>query len=173
MAVLKSTKSQIDMTETILILFVFIILLAIGLFFYYQFYFKSIERTAETTLSISTSFLLSYISSMPEISCNNEKCIDTLKLFAFINQNPDIPIFKGKKIEIKQLYPIPTISAQCTIQHYQQHNDYYLYCDSWLLSDDRPSSFKKAPIYSTPISLYYPNTNKYGIGKLIITDYLK
>ncbi len=163
----QSTKAQLEMNETIIVLFIIFVILIISIFFYYQYSINNIKKTGEEALTTSSSVLLSSISSLPDISCNKENCIDIIKLISFINQNKDYPIFDKKTITIEQVYPQPTLDKICTPILYNDIN-FPLNCKKFMLHKTQGSNPK---IISTPISLYYPQNKQYGIGKLIIEVY--
>ncbi|MFH0936341.1 MAG: hypothetical protein V1815_01525 [Candidatus Woesearchaeota archaeon] len=164
----QSTKAQLEMTETLIVLIIFFIILIISIFFYYQYSIGNIREKGEDALTTSSSVLLSSISSLPDISCNKDNCIDIVKLLAFVDDNKDYPIFDKKTITIEQVYPQPTSDKLCTPILYQQMN-FPLNCKKFILHKAIETQNKQ--IISTPISLYYPQNKQYGIGKLIIEVY--
>lgn len=168
MTVHQSTKAQLEMTEPLIVLIIFFIILIISIFFYYQYSISSIKEKGEESLTTSSSVLLSSIGSLPDISCNKENCIDTIKLIAFINNNKDYPIFDKKTITIEQVYPIPKYDKTCTPLDYNKI-EFPLNCKKFILHKTQEISNKQ--IISTPVSLYYPQNKQYGIGKLIIEVY--
>ena len=156
------------MLETILVLFVFIVILGLALFYYYDYTIKSIETLGEELTEEQASILLLSIASLPEISCYNDNCIDTSKLLAFQNSQKNYKIFSKKTIKIEQLYPEPASAAQCTLQHFQT-KEYPNNCKYWLLSESKKLASSR--LFSIPVSLYYPESNTYSLGKLIIEVY--
>jgi hypothetical protein len=163
----QSIKAQLEMTETIIVLFIFLIILIVSIFFYYQYSISNVKKIGQETLTTSSSVLLSSISSLPDVCCNKENCIDTIKLLAFINNNKDYPIFDKKTITIEQIYPQPTSDKKCTPLLYNNIN-FPLNCKKFIIHKTEGNN---PQIISTPISLYYPQNKQYGIGKLIIEVY--
>ena len=106
---------------------------------------------------------------MPELSCTNQKnCIDIIKLINFqsvYNQNRAhyVSLFKNKKILVEQIYPETTQNI-CTFQP-----TFPIQCNSIVLyqTTEKPNKY----LISLPISLYYPNLNKYSLGKLTLEVY--
>ena len=164
-----STKAQLQMIETILVLFIFIIILVFGLYLYYQYSFAGIQEESFKLSELESSILLSSITSLPELSCTNQKnCIDIIKLINFpqiFNQNKPyyLNLFKNKKITIEQIYP-ETQQNLCTFQ-----NTFPIQCQSLIVYQTAPKQNQYS--VSIPISIYYPNFNKYTLGRLIIEVY--
>jgi len=171
-----SSKAQMEMTETIAVLLIFFVLLALGSFFFYRYYIDHIRAVSEETLITSSSVLLASITSLPEIKCANKDCVDTVKLFAFkelIEENKDyyFTSLGYKNIIVEQIYPVINSKEECTITKFN-NVDYPNNCKYWKLYNKRPSTFKANPKISTPISLYFPDSNEYRIGRLIIEAYI-
>jgi hypothetical protein len=165
----QSTKAQLEMTETIIVLFIFFIILIISIFFYYQYSIRSVQTSGEEALTTSSSVLLSSISSLPDISSNKviDNYIDATKLLIFTTLNKDYPIFDRKTITIEQIYPVPKSNDICTPLSYNKI-DFPLNCKKFILHKTQGNNPK---IISTPIPLYYPEKQEYGIGKIIIEVY--
>lgn len=166
-----STKAQIQMIETILVLFIFLLILVFGIYFYYQYSLSGIQQESFEISEKQAVSLLSSITNLPELSCINEKdCVDTIKLVNFkqiysLNKAYYSTLFKRKKITIEQIYP-ETQQNSCIFQ-----NIYPLQCNSIILYESIPQVYESKSIISMPISIYYPNFNKYSLGKLIIEVY--
>ncbi len=161
-------KAQMQILETIFVLIVVFLILGVGLYYFYDAYFKDIREGGEKIETTAGSVLLSLIPSMPEIRCstglNDEECVDVLKLFAFVqyleNRKTEYaPLFAGKTIRIIQAYP-KTESGECTAEKISQLafpencNTFTLYADGG------------KRIVSVPVSLYYPEKDAHYIGKL-------
>lgn len=164
-----SNKGQLQMIETILVLFIFILILVFGLYFYYQYSFSNIQQTSFELSEAEANALVSSITSLPELSCTNQKnCIDIIKLINFksvYNQNKAYyaSFFKNKKILVEQIYPESTQNL-CTFQPI-----FPIQCNSIILHQpvEKPNKY----ILSLPISLYYPNLDKYSLGKVVLEVY--
>jgi len=112
-------KAQAKMTETIAVLFIFFVLIAFGIIFYYQ-YAQSSARTyqlellAEKSVDLTTKMLF-----LPELQCSKGEaesedfCFDVIKLRAlkktFDNHLEDYyyDIFSYATITIHKTYPKP------------------------------------------------------------------
>ena len=115
------------------------------------------------------SIMLVSVTSMPEIKCNNDDCLDTAKLLVFGNSMRDnfehYKInFGEKRIFVEQIYPENNGSNVCDFRSYN-NADYPRNCKKWILYDNARG---KGFLVSTPVLLYYPETDKYGIGKLVV-----
>jgi len=169
-------KAQLHMGETIIIIFIFIVMLSIGLIYYTQFRSEGIQEEAQELKASSSTAFLSILSQVPEIKCSEktkeEECIDTVKVIAFnsvINKNIEHyrSIFQGRKVSVELLYPRPTKKAICNQQTYNAI-EYPLNCNEYIIYQPTITP-KTQRIISTPISLYFPDTDSYGIGRLKIT----
>lgn len=108
-------KSQIGMTETIAILFIFFILLTFGFMFYLRIYRTSIKTEYEKGTDLIAIEVTQKASFLPEIQCSKkniitDNCIDILKLESatqIINEN-DITyydLFFSSEIVVEEIYP--------------------------------------------------------------------
>ena len=155
------------MMETIVVVMVFMIILVLGLVFYFKVSYSSGQETIEDVCIVSNYVLLSYIANMPEVQCsiNNkqENCIDTAKLMVF---DPDreygsyFSTICSQKVYFTQLLPEDIVETNCTLDNYPNCNEYMFYDPQ----DDYTTSI---PI-STPVTLYIPTTGEYQLGKLTI-----
>ena len=153
--------------ETIVVLVVFMVILLIGLIFYFKVSIETGEEKIEESCIISNYVLLSYITNMPEIQCsiNNkqEHCIDTSKILVF-DTNKVYGSYFGticsQKVYFTQLLPENIEKIECDKNNYPNCNTYTFYNPQ----DEYTTSI---PI-STPITLYIPTTGEYQTGKLTI-----
>jgi len=164
---LRFSKGQIGMMETIVVLIVFMIILVMGLLFYFKFYIASGEEKIEESCIISNYVLLSYITNMPEVQCsiNNkqERCIDTAKILVFETEKQYgsyFSTFCPQKVYFTQLLPEDLPEEDCNKNNYPNCNKYTFYEPG----DDYETSI---PI-STPVTLYIPTTDEYHLGRLTV-----
>ena len=167
-------KGQVEITETLLVLLVIVILIGIGLFFYYSFFYQSLSGLSKDKIDSENIILLHTFTSLSEVKCDNEDCVDFVKVMAFkelIKENKDYYFskFKKRKITIEQIYPAISNSSkviECTKKEYQQksfpENCRYIAVYDSLIGK------KAAYSSSLPVSLYFPNTEEYRIGLLRI-----
>lgn len=168
-------KGQVQFNETILVLFVVVILLVLGMFFYYKYSIQSLKTASEDLSEEQASVLLAAITSMPEIRCSDEECIDMAKVMAFNRVGREAfsdyaRVFGSKRITIEMLYPEPTTIGECTLQKYNSL-EYPDNCNYWTIFDNKKSDFENKMIISTPISIYFHEIDEFRIGKIILEVY--
>ncbi|MFA5887196.1 MAG: hypothetical protein WC852_00610 [Candidatus Nanoarchaeia archaeon] len=172
-------KGMIEMMESFMVIFVIFILIGMGIFVYFKVSVSSTQEThADICLSQSAK-IMAAITEIPDISCKEKHtCIDAMKLDAFIQleQKEKNKVLEGsvcpKNITIEQIYPDePEAKGPC--KGLTNSPDFYKKCKTW--SVFRPLTTVKSTWASrnieTAVSLYYPATDTYGIGKLRITVY--
>ncbi len=108
-------KSQIGMSETIAILFIFFILVAFGFMFYLRIHRASIKTQLEKSVDLMAIEITQKISFLPELQCSKkniitDNCIDILKLEsakAIINENKEsyYDLFSDSEIVVEEIYP--------------------------------------------------------------------
>lgn len=122
--------------------------------------------------------MLSILSSIPEIKCTQkakeEECVDTVKVLALKNIIPQNinyyrSTFGQRDITLEILYPKPSKKAECDQSAYKNAG-YPSNCNEYIIFSSFTKTSNKA-ILSTPVSIYFPETDTYGIGKLTITTY--
>ena len=171
----KHAKGQVQMNETMLVLFIIVLIIIVGMIVYYRFSIERLKGISEELSEQEASVLLASISRLKEIGCSNEECIDTSKLIPFYRiSSENREFYRGilgyKRIIVEQLYPVISSNEECTASKYNQV-DYPNNCGYWVVYDEKPIKINKAIKISTPISLYFPEDDKYGIGRLEIEVY--
>jgi hypothetical protein len=159
-------KGQLEIGVTVMVLFVFFILLAITLIFYFQSMSGSFLEEKGEILGFRYSGLLSVVANMPEFKCSKnaieDECLDEIKLKAFRD-------LKDSDYDVGSLTINPILK-----QHYNELfsginaiyvNKVYPNTDEWELYGDKD---KEGRIYAMPISLYDPVEDKFSIGILRI-----
>ena len=162
-------KAQIEIGETIVVIFILMILIVFGLVFYYQFQSSSFQQTKQRFGGLKTIELAQVVSNMPEFQCSNLKiaevsCIDEVKAQQFSNylSLPDNKAFfycreilGTSKIEIQLVYPADLSSVEPhRIKVY-----------------DNSRGLKNAEPTFIPINLYNPIQKTYRFALLIATRY--
>ena len=175
MTVRPSTKAQAQLSETFLVLFIVILLLFLGIFFYSKFFIQSLQNRADTLSEQDSTVFLSRVSSLAELRCSDKPCLDTSKFLPFqtlAQQRRALytPVFGNQKITIQELYPVPSSDAVCTKTLYLQ-TSYPGSCSQWILYDQKPSSVTSTQKISTIVSLYYPEKDLYTLGRLTLEVY--
>lgn len=173
MDALNYSKGQVELNETLLVLFFIVVIIIIGIIVYFRVFQENVKEKGEELSEQEASVLLASITSMGEISCSNEDCVDTSKLIPFSNtarMNIDYykNLFGYKKITMHNKYP-STKDGLCDIRAYNSL-EYPENCNYWTIYENNPSG-KKGIKISTPISLYYPEIDEYKIGIMEIEVY--
>ncbi|MEK6932346.1 MAG: hypothetical protein AABW56_00965 [Nanoarchaeota archaeon] len=155
-------KAELQMQETILVIFIVTIIIGIGIFTFYQLQLKSIDNSRIELEQNRDLILLATLKNSPKFSYtylgNEENAIDTLKLL-----NSKLANKGFKEITIKQVYP-DAQNALCNKQNYPNCNNYVVY-------SKKPSKITSTYIISTPVSLYFPYTNEYKAGVIEAKSY--
>ena len=154
-------KSQIQIGETIAVLFVFFILIVIGFVFYISIVKSNVESEGEELSQLASIQVVQKVTSMPELQCSQDvvkeepNCIDVLKLGAakkVISENPAyyFDLFGFGEINVKDIYPNP---------------------DSPLVNiySNNVQDYKNKFVTNFPVSLYDPieKTSKFGILTIV------
>lgn len=168
MPVQQSTKkATIQMGETIAVLIIFVIILSFALYLYFQYSYRSIESKGMEFQETEYSTLLYSLTDSPELACTKGNCIDMTKIIALKQSNYQL---KDKELKIEIIYP-ESLKKECTIEDYSNPN-YPNTCSYWTFPAIKTS--KKTtdiPLVTTPISLYYPETDEFKIGLISLTIY--
>src|SRR3989338_7745702 len=145
--------AQIQMMETIAVLFIFFILVVIGFVFYAKILKGNLEQQKEESAQLNAIEVAQRASSLPELQCSegnivSDNCIDLLKLEAAsqIMQQNDIYYYDRllfSKITVNEIYP--------------NSNEWALYA--------RPlDEFYSKITTNIPILLFNPIENKNSFG---------
>ncbi len=156
-------KSQIQIGETIAVLFVFFILIAIGFIFYIRIIKEKVNSEMDYALELNSVSVAQRAMFLPELQCSGDNvieadCIDKLKLELSTelmkqNQVYYYDIFEFAVINVTQIYPP---------EEKMKWSAYY-----------RPISNPKSKyVTSIPVSLKDPLTNKKAFGVLTIESYV-
>ena len=157
-------KAQIQIFETIVVVLVFLVLVAISFILYGKLIRGNLETyKEESAQSISISIAQRTIF-MPELQCSNdniikESCIDKLKMESAKNliskgQNQIYyyDLLEYSDIKVRQIYP-------------EDKN--------WELYSNKLTNFKNRFITNVPISIFNPETKLYGFGILTIETFTR
>ena len=171
----QSTKGQVEMNETILVVFIISIILILLIFVYYRYTISSIESSSSSLSEQEALVQLSFLTKYPELRCENDNCIDMLKAVSFkqvYQKNKDyyLRTFGNKKITIEQVYPQPTSEDECTSQKFNQV-DYPNNCKFLIIYEEVPPTYTSKQITSIPISIFYPEIEESRLGRLNIEVY--
>ncbi len=160
-------KSQIQMGESIAILFIFFVLLIFGFVFYMNIMKGSAKVEVEENIQLKAVGIAQKASFLPELQCSEENvrvedCIDRHKLEAVHNLLSEnniyyFDIFEFSNISVRKVYPFPEVGE--TID--------------WELYDNVPGEFTSKLSTFIPVSLFNSTTKSYDFGILAVEVYTK
>ncbi|MBI4448388.1 hypothetical protein HY643_05395 [Candidatus Woesearchaeota archaeon] len=164
-------RAQVEMMEMIIVLFIFFVMLAVGLYYYYSFSAKGIQSAAEETKAMSGPVLIASLPYLPDFQCSfggsDENCVDVVKILSFDGKKGYASLFDRKKIYVKLAFPPPKGGVEDVLCDGAKFNslDFPDNCGYFLIKD-YDTKGKQVRIFSTPIPLYYPD--RYIIGELVV-----
>src|SRR3989344_9323910 len=151
-------KAQVQMMETIIVLFVFFILIAFGFVFYSRYQRSSILEQEEQLTQQGAIEIAQRASSLPELQCSEdnvvkENCIDKFKISALssvasTNTIFYYDLFGFSTIKIEKIYPLPAVES--------------------MIYNNRPTAFKDILSSRIPVSINNPLNNHRELGILTI-----
>ena len=155
-------RSQIQIGETIAVLFVFFILIIMGFMFYVRVIKSNIDTEKEELSQLRSVGISQRVMFLPEVQCSEDNividnCIDILKLDSAQSAIKENEIYYYDLLEfsdvtISQIYPNEA---------------------KWNLYSRKTEDFKSKFVTNVPISLYDPATRKHGFGILTIETLFK
>ena len=159
-------KAQTQIFETIAVLFVFFMLVAIGIVFYANIYKKNLQSEQEAQSQSKSVTISQRAMFLPELQCSDnniikDNCIDLLKLdsaTAVVNSK------ESYKLDYYDLLEYSDVSVQ------------EIYPDQsrkWKLYSRKITNFKNSFITNAPVSLYDPASKSYSFGILTIETMTK
>lgn len=150
-------KAQIQIGETVAVLFVFFILIIIGFIFYVGVIKGNIESEKEELSQIRSIGVAQRVMFLPEIQCSEDNiiidnCIDILKLEFAQNTMKENELYyydllEFSNVNIAQIYPEEA---------------------EWNIYSRKPENLNGKFVTNVPISLYDPITRRHGFGVLNI-----
>ncbi len=154
-------KSQIQMGESIAVLFIFFILVIFGFVFYMNVMKGSVKVEKEENIQLKAIGIAQKASFLPELQCSEENvrkesCIDMYKLEAvsgLLEENNIYyyDIFEFSKIWVEEIFP-------------EEGGVWSLYNNPLMEYNNKLSTF-------IPISLFDATSKKYDFGILVVETY--
>jgi hypothetical protein len=158
---MKNKKAQIQMGESIAILFIFFILVVFGFVFYMNIMKGSAKIEIEENIQLKAIGIAQEVSFLPELQCSEENvrvedCIDLMKLDAASKLLKDnsiyyYDIFEFSKIWVEEVFPNEGTK--------------------WDLYNSTPTTYRNRISTFIPISLFNPTSKKYNFGVLAVEVY--
>ena len=155
-------KAQIQIFETIAVVFVFFILVAVGIIFYVKVIKSNVQTENEGFSQDLAVAIAQRAIFLPEIQCSQDnlikdKCVDILKL------KSTEPLMKANEIDYFDLFEFSDIKIH---QVYPTEN-------AWNLYSRKTSDFTNKFVTNISVSTYDPNTKSYGFGTISIETLTK
>ncbi|MBU1198461.1 MAG: hypothetical protein KKE98_05305 [Nanoarchaeota archaeon] len=159
-----------QMTESIFVVFMVLIIIVIGFVVYSKFQETSIKEKQKLLRSMQLIEMGHRLSSWPELECSvagvtEFVCLDTVKLMVLgdiINKTKGTKLYeyyfdllKNSKITVTEIYPSNTLT---------KGKDY------WVLYEN-PGMTKTIDPITVPVNLYNPLTKQYAFGVLELLIY--
>ena len=166
MGILK--KGELQTQETILAVFIFTIIIIIGMVVFFRFQENSLNANAAEFRLEQFGNKIVALAETPELVYTEagikKNAVDTLKLIAFQNLVQRKKKYYTDKlgymnITITQVYPTKN-KNKCSVNRISD-------CSVWEIYNNVPKDGINSRIRrETPVSLYFPETGKYSIGVL-------
>lgn len=160
-------NAQLQTQETILALFIVIILLILGIAVFLRIQNQSLIQERNAFLRSQTNHLITTLPENALLKCSRygqkEHCIDSLKLAALATNPRLLDTLGYKNITVSQVYPHAP-SGTCTGTNLAT-------CNTWQVYTQRPNTVHSTTKIITPISVYRPEQDAYIIGLLTIDAY--
>ena len=160
-------KSQIQMGESIAILFIFFILVIFGFVFYMNIMKGSARVEVEENIQLKAVGIAQKASFLPELQCSEENvrvddCIDKYKLDSLENLLAEnnvyyYDLFEFSNISVKKIYPFPEAGETA----------------EWGLYGNKPTEFRNKLSTFIPVSLFNATSKSYDFGILTVEVYTK
>jgi|TARA_B100001971_G_C18189926_1_gene537985 hypothetical protein len=153
-------KGQIQMGESVAILFVFFILIVFGFVFYMKILGSSSQAEFQENIQLQAIGVAQRVSFLPELQCSRdnvrkENCIDLFKLSHIDEIVPDnqlhyFDLFGFSRVTVQQLFP--------------SGGDLLIY-------ENVPATFTDKLSTFIPTSLYDATTGNFNMGVLVVEVY--
>jgi len=174
---MKNKKSQLQMHETIIVLFIFMLLVGMGLIAFNKYMSAKTEEMKQKDLLIEFSFSIGSIPSMAEFQCSKfasqqDGCMDMLKILAFKTLDLESKYNLGfKNVTLFILYPKPEQNKECTFKLLKQGKD----CTYVNIYSNVPKGYTAKHVTSTAVLVKFPSQDgvAYKLGKLVVEQYTK
>lgn len=168
-----SKRGQIGLMELLMVIVIIGIIIAIGIYFFYQGFIGSVKKTGEELSMQEREVLLGMLGRIPEVRCSigsrDENCLDALKIINARETIEDnkayyINLLGFRSVKVELIYPERN-SKECNANTYPDCGIFKLY------ENIKTGSENMHQDASILVSLYYPEQGKYKVGKLVLREY--
>ena len=156
-------RAQIQIGETVAVIFVFFVLIVIAFLFYARIIKSNASVESGESSQLASISISQRVMFLPEIQCNQgnveeiSNCVDLLKL------EPAQDTMKKNQLYYYDFFQFSEINLS---QVYPQGATYTLY-------SKKMENFRDKFVTNVPISLYDSTARTYSFGVLTIETYLK
>lgn len=162
-------KADVQMQETIIVIFIFMILLAFGLMFFVRYNAIVAQELGTYDRTLNFYSMVSVFPNIPEVKCSNAgqdlECVDILKLIAFKNKGEFGSI---ANITVYQIYPeLSNGYVECNLNALKLAKN----CTIYPVLNNVPMNYNSKEIQTMFVSLYNPLTGEHAIGKAVLELY--
>jgi len=173
---MKGKKGQLQIHETIMVIFILVVIILLGLILFYKFTASGIHDDYNQNKLLRFKAMMATLPEIGEIKCSiygqEDNCIDSYKIIVMNTLFKVDPNYKNylverygfMEIKLGLVYPYAN-NAEC-------NSGLTKNCGVWMIYSHVPSKYIGLQKISTPISVYLPLDNTYGIGVLNITRYI-
>ncbi len=152
-------KGQISMFETITVLFIFMVLIALSMIFYFKAQRNDVKKMIRESNRLESVNIAERASFLPELRCSFSNiavinCIDLLKAEKFNSLASDEPeiyydLFRFSNITLKQVYP-----EEGEWELYYRASNYTYKSETWI-----------------PVSIFNASSSSFNFGILIVESF--
>ena len=178
-------KSQISMNEIIVVMFIFFVILLIGLIFYFKSQVSSVKSDIESVSDTELKNIMDKVTAMPELRCSQEEfkddvCFDFNSFMSFKDFADDggnkayyFGLFKNNRIRLEYISAGVSVSGlfgivtgdnfgtNCVAQSLSSSDVCLIYGDSLQNFAEKRSLF-------TPVIIYNSGKKASGYGILTV-----
>jgi len=166
-------KSQLQMNETVFVVFLIMIIIFLGLVVYSRFQELNILEKSKSLRSLNVIESTHTISFWPELDCSDVRvsefaCLDIVKLKVlgeFIDQSK-----QSDKIYAFNYYYDQLKKSKITVTEVYPLNTSVLGETYWILWDN-PGTKKTTDYILVPVNLFDPFTTRYALGIMELQIY--
>jgi hypothetical protein len=159
----KITKNaQVQMGETIAIMFVFFLLIIVGVVFYVRISTTSTYRTSAEQFERQSVEITQTISFLPELQCSESNVV-TPNCFDFYKMEAMSQLVNDPKVRAFYLRDLGKATVYINTVYPEEAN--------FTVYDNHDTNYTDASLTHIPISVYDSVNDKYNFGVMVVTIY--